>query len=69
MGLGSNEGKIGATGEAEIPAVAKPRPALLAARSLTEYVEPFVRPEITTGEVVTAGLGMTQLDPSSMEYS
>lgn len=39
------------------------------ARTLMEYVVPFVSPEIEIGDVVTAGSGVTQLDPPSNEYS
>ena len=40
----------------------------LNARISTGNVVPFAKPAITKGEVVTAGLGVTHVNPPSREY-
>ena len=59
-----------ARGTAAVAELAVPDPALFTALNFTLYDVPFVSPaEIVNGEVVTAGLGVTQLLPLSIEYS
>ena len=47
----------------------QPNPWVFTARSLIGYVVPLAKPVIINGLVVTAGEGVTQVMPLSMEYS
>ena len=67
------EVRVGASGlpfdEAEVDDDAAPEPSELTARIATEYVTPFVRPEIRIGEIASALMGAIQFVPPSTEYS
>ena len=55
------------TGVAEVEAVAVPDPAEFLARIWTLYEVPFVSPVITKRDVVTAGDGVTHVEPPFVE--
>lgn len=44
-----------------------PVPSAVTARSLTVYVVPFAKPEMTIGEVVAGGLRTCHVEPPSVE--
>ena len=55
-------------GVADIELLASPEPCVLTARIITEYSVPFVSSEITSGDVVAAGLRDVHVVPPSSEY-